>query len=134
MEMGPALTSKAATKKAVCLYKAIVKQLPKIISTYQMNMSMAEAKTIVKNKFYANADVKDPRVAEILVYRAAMELDDGRIITAQDALQDALPTTYEKTYDPIDGYSIVTTLDTVIQQYIESALQSAVDQYQPERP
>ena len=57
---------------------------------------------------------------------------DGRIITAQDALQDALPTTYEKTYDPIDGYSIVTTLDTVIQQYIESALQSAVDQYQPE--
>ena len=31
-----------------------------------------------------------------------------------------------------DGYSIVTTIDTVIQQYIESALQSAVDQYQPE--
>ena len=76
MEMGPALTSKAATKKAVCLYKAIVKQLPKIISTYQMNMSMAEAKTIVKNKFYANADVKDPRVAEILVYRGAIELDE----------------------------------------------------------
>ena len=57
---------------------------------------------------------------------------DGRIITAQDALQDALPTTYERTYDAVDGYSIVTTIDTVIQQYIESALQSAVDQYQPE--
>ena len=76
MEMGPALTSKAAAKKAVCLYKAIVKQLPKIISTYQMNMTMAEAKTIIKNKFYANADVKDPRVAEILVYRGAIELDE----------------------------------------------------------
>lgn len=57
---------------------------------------------------------------------------DGRIITAQDALQDALPTTYERTYDAVDGHSIVTTIDTVIQQYIESALQSAVDQYQPE--
>ena len=57
---------------------------------------------------------------------------DGRIVTAQDALQDALPTTYERTYDAVDGYSIVTTIDTVIQQYIESALQSAVDQYQPE--
>ena len=57
---------------------------------------------------------------------------DGRIITAQDALQDALPTTYERTYDAVDGYSIVTTIDTVIQQYIESTLQSAVDQYQPE--
>ena len=57
---------------------------------------------------------------------------DGRIITAQDALQDALPTTYERTYDAVDGYSIVTTIDNVIQQYIESALQSAVDQYQPE--
>ena len=57
---------------------------------------------------------------------------DGRIITAQDVLQDALPTTYERTYDAVDGYSIVTTIDTVIQQYIESDLQSAVDQYQPE--
>ena len=26
---------------------------------------------------------------------------DGRIITAQDALQDALPTTYERTYDAV---------------------------------
>ena len=76
MKMGPALSSKAASEKAVLLYKAIVQQLPKIISTYQMNMTMDEAKKIVKNKFYANADVKDPRVAEILVYRGAMELDE----------------------------------------------------------
>ena len=67
MKMGPALSSKAASEKAVLLYKAIVQQL---------NMTMDEAKKIVKNKFYANADVKDPRVAEILVYRGAMELDE----------------------------------------------------------
>ncbi|OAO16207.1 NADH dehydrogenase [ubiquinone] 1 alpha subcomplex subunit 6 [Blastocystis sp. ATCC 50177/Nand II] len=65
MKMGPALSSKAASEKAVLLYKAIVQQLPKIISTYQMNMTMDEAKKIVKNK-----------VAEILVYRGAMELDE----------------------------------------------------------
>lgn len=76
MEMGPALTSRAASAKAVRLYKAIVKQLPRIISTYQMNMTLNEAKAIVRNKFYANADVRDPRVAEILVYRGAMELDE----------------------------------------------------------
>ena len=76
MSMGPALTSKAASQKAVLLYKATVKQLPKILSTYQMNISLPEAKKFIRDKFYANADVRDPRVAEILVYRGAMELDE----------------------------------------------------------
>ena len=76
MNMGPALTSKAASQKAVLLYKAAVKQLPKILSTYQMNISLPEAKKFIRDKFYANADVRDPRVAEILVYRGAMELDE----------------------------------------------------------
>ena len=58
------------------LYKAIVKQLPMVLSTYQMGISLDEAKKIVKSKFYANADVKDPRVADIMVYRGAMQLDE----------------------------------------------------------
>ena len=74
--IGPALTSKAASQKAVLLYKAAVKQLPKILSTYQMNIPLPEAKKLIRDKFYANADVRDPRVAEILVYRGAMELDE----------------------------------------------------------
>ena len=57
---------------------------------------------------------------------------DGRVITAKDSLGDTLPTTYEKTFDAVNGYSIVTTIDTVIQQYIEKELKSAVDQYQPD--
>ena len=76
MQMGPALTSKASSQKAVMLYKAICKQLPKILSIYQFNMSVDEAKKIIKKQFYDNADVRDPRVAEILVYRGAMELDE----------------------------------------------------------
>ena len=65
-------------------------------------------------------------------YNSVLSGVDGRVITAKDALGDNLPTTYEKTFDAVDGYSIVTTIDTVIQQYIEKELQSAVDQYQPE--
>lgn len=76
MKMGPAQTSSAASKKAVLLYKAICKQLPKILSTFQYNMTFDEAKKNIKKQFYENADVKDPRVAEILVYRGAMELDE----------------------------------------------------------
>lgn len=76
MKMGPALTSKASSEKAVLLYRAILKQLPKILSIYQFNMTFDEAKKNIKNQFYVNADVKDPRVAEILVYRGAMELDE----------------------------------------------------------
>ena len=51
MRMGPALSSKAASEKAVLLYKAIVKQLPKIISTYQMNMTLDQAKKNVNEKY-----------------------------------------------------------------------------------
>ena len=65
-------------------------------------------------------------------YNSVLSGTDGRVITAKDSLGDNLPTTYEKTFDAVDGYSIVTTIDTVIQQYIEKELQSAVDQYQPE--
>ena len=76
MNMGPALTSKAASAKAVLLYKATLKQLPQILSTFQVNLSLPEAKRIIRDKFYANADVRDPRVAEIMVYRGAMQLDE----------------------------------------------------------
>ena len=76
MNMGPALTSKAASAKAVLLYKATLKQLPQILSTFQVNLSLPEAKKIIRDKFYANADVRDPRVAEIMVYRGAMQLDE----------------------------------------------------------
>ena len=65
-------------------------------------------------------------------YNSVLSGTDGRIITAKDSYGDALPTTYEKTFDAVDGNSIVTTIDVVIQQYIEKELQSAVDQYQPD--
>ena len=65
-------------------------------------------------------------------YNDILSGTDGRVITAKDSLGDTLPTTYEKTFDAVDGYSIVTTIDTVIQQYIEKELKSAVDQYQPD--
>lgn len=65
-------------------------------------------------------------------YNDVLSGTNGRVITAKDSLGDTLPTTYEKTFDAVDGYSIVTTIDTVIQQYIEKELKSAVDQYQPD--
>lgn len=65
-------------------------------------------------------------------YNSVLSGTDGRVITAKDSMQNALPTTYEKTFDAVDGNSIVTTIDVVIQEYIEKELQSAVDQYQPD--
>ncbi len=65
-------------------------------------------------------------------YNDVLSGTDGRVITAKDSMQNALPTTYEKTFDAVDGNSIVTTIDVVIQEYIEKDLQSAVDQYQPD--
>lgn len=65
-------------------------------------------------------------------YNDVLSGTDGRVITAKDSMQNALPTTYEKTFEATDGNSIVTTIDVVQQQYLEKNLQAAVDEYMPD--
>ena len=66
-------------------------------------------------------------------YNSILSGTDGRKVSAKDAWGEALSTTYEQVYAAKEGSSIVTTIDVVIQQYIESALDAAVTQYAPEQ-
>ncbi len=52
---------------------------------------------------------------------------DGVIISAKDAFGDQMPYRHSKLYEAKDGNSIVLTIDTMIQYYVESALNSAVE-------
>ena len=65
-------------------------------------------------------------------YNSVLSGTPGRKITAKDAMGDALPTTYEKTYAASEGNSIVTTIDQMIQHYIEKELDSTMAQYNPD--
>lgn len=66
-------------------------------------------------------------------YNSILSGTPGRKITAKDAIGDALPTTYEKSYEATEGNSIVTTIDQMIQHYIEKELDATVSQYNPDQ-
>ncbi len=55
---------------------------------------------------------------------------DGRIVRATNAYgTDMMFTDFEDYYDAQDGQSIVTTIDETVQYYLESHLQTAVEEY-----
>ncbi|MBR6790230.1 MAG: PASTA domain-containing protein [Oscillospiraceae bacterium] len=65
-------------------------------------------------------------------YNSVLSGTPGRQITAKDALGDTLPTTYEKSFAATEGSSIVTTIDQMIQHYIEKRLDETCAQYAPD--
>ena len=66
-------------------------------------------------------------------YNSVLSGTPGRKISAKNALGETLPTSYEKVYPAQQGNSIVTTIDQVIQHFIEKSLDNAVTQYAPDQ-
>ncbi|MEG2597728.1 MAG: penicillin-binding transpeptidase domain-containing protein, partial [Oscillospiraceae bacterium] len=66
-------------------------------------------------------------------YNSVLSGTPGRKISAKNALGQTLPTAYEKSYPAQEGNSIVTTIDQVIQHFIEKSLDGAVSQYAPDQ-
>jgi len=66
-------------------------------------------------------------------YNSILSGTPGRKISAKNALGGSLPTSYEKIYPAEEGNSIVTTIDQVIQHYIEKSLDNVVSQYSPDQ-
>ncbi len=66
-------------------------------------------------------------------YNSILSGTPGRKISAKNALGGSLPTSYEKIYPAEEGNSIVTTIDQVIQHFIEKSLDNVVSQYSPDQ-
>ncbi len=63
-------------------------------------------------------------------YDKTLAGEDGRIVRATNAFgTDMMFTDFEDYYDAEDGQSIVTTIDTTVQYYLEKHLQSAIEDY-----
>ena len=54
---------------------------------------------------------------------------DGLIVMAEDAHGNAMPYDFENRYEASDGSSIILTLDSTVQYYLEKNLESAVKQH-----
>ncbi|KAF0682692.1 Aste57867_25210 [Aphanomyces stellatus] len=61
---------------AVTLYRQITKQVPRVLTLYDISMEPAQARLAVQAFFRKNADVKDPRVVDMLITKAGMELEE----------------------------------------------------------
>mmetsp|Transcript_10764 Transcript_10764/g.15742 ORF Transcript_10764/g.15742 Transcript_10764/m.15742 type:complete len:123 (-) Transcript_10764:352-720(-) len=74
------LVAKARTLNAVHpvgrLYRSIMKEVPKVLTIYDIDIPIPEARATIRNQFRKNAAVKDSRVVEMLVERGYMELED----------------------------------------------------------
>ena len=58
-----------------------------------------------------------------LKYDTTLTGTPGRIITAQNGRSDVMSQEYETIHDPVQGTSLVLTIDEVIQRYLEDSLE-----------
>lgn len=63
------------------------------------------------------------RLGVELKYDSILTGTPGRIITAQNGKSDVMKQEYETIYDPVQGTSLVLTIDEVIQRYLEDSLE-----------
>ncbi|CAH0491048.1 hypothetical protein KXD40_002269 [Peronospora effusa] len=66
----------SASSPAVTLYRYITKQVPRVLTLYDIPMEPAEARLAVQALFRQHAAVKDPRVVDMLITKANMELEE----------------------------------------------------------
>ena len=62
-------------------------------------------------------------------YDGELTGNTGKIITTRGNQGTAMPYTYEKYYDAENGNSLVLTLDTTVQYYLEKNLETAIEKY-----
>ncbi len=62
-------------------------------------------------------------------YNRYLEGTAGKVITTKGNYETQMPYSYEKFYEASDGNSVVLTIDTTIQYYLEKNMEAAVSKY-----
>lgn len=63
-------------------------------------------------------------------YNSYLEGIAGKVVTTKGNYGSEMPYTFEKYYDATNGDSLVLTIDTTVQSYLEKNLQAAIDRYE----
>lgn len=62
-------------------------------------------------------------------YNEELSGSAGKVVTSKGNYGSEMLYTYEKYYDASDGSSLITTIDSTVQAYVEKNLQNAIDKY-----
>mmetsp|Transcript_30652 Transcript_30652/g.72324 ORF Transcript_30652/g.72324 Transcript_30652/m.72324 type:complete len:122 (-) Transcript_30652:1569-1934(-) len=65
--------------KPAVLYKRVLKELPRVLMIYDIDMPIEKAKSTIRERFYDNKDVKDPRVQEMLIETGYFALETSML-------------------------------------------------------
>ncbi|KAI9916095.1 hypothetical protein PsorP6_007317 [Peronosclerospora sorghi] len=76
MALRVAAEKATASSPAVTLYRYITKQVPRILTLYDVPMEPEEARLAAQALFRQHADLKDPRVIDMLIAKANTELEE----------------------------------------------------------
>ncbi|GMH84515.1 hypothetical protein TrST_g1305 [Triparma strigata] len=76
MALNLALRASPLSSPVPTLYRSMLRELPKVLSIYDIDMPLPEATLKIKNLFTQNSHVKDERVKDILVAKGYMELEE----------------------------------------------------------
>ena len=97
-----------AKNPAATLYRHIIRHVPRVLTLYDLNhMEPKEARKAIQNLFRENADVRDPRVIDMMITKANMELNETLMQWKQKThlatlLEGALPDPKHKNMDEAD--------------------------------
>ncbi len=58
------------------LYRSIAKELPRVLTIYDIDLPVSEARAGIRALFQDNATIKDERVRDMLVEKGYMELEE----------------------------------------------------------
>lgn len=67
------------------VYFVVVREMPRILTIYDIDMPLEEAKAAVRKHFYDNKDIKDYRVQEMLVEQGYFSLETTMLQHKQKA-------------------------------------------------
>ena len=65
------------------LFRDVCKNLSRVLTIYDLNITTQEARKIIKSRFRENQHIQDPRVVDVLVAKGYMLLEETLLQHAQ---------------------------------------------------
>lgn len=69
-------TARVVANPSVTLYRSMIREVPRVLHIYDIEMPVVEAKAAVRSIFATNAAIEDERVIDMHVQRGYMELEE----------------------------------------------------------
>lgn len=71
---------KEATLKTRRLYRQSMRELPTLVRSYQLELTVSEARNKVKSDFLKNKHISEPYLVDALVFKGTSDLEEARLL------------------------------------------------------